>query len=106
MEVADWTEKFILCIEKRPALYDKSIKGYSDRNVKETLWQQVYSEVVPNWVQLTLQEQINKGMCVRCKALFMKLLLITECKHCPFLFKSYHKILSYCHGMDPDGEVK
>ena len=35
-------------VESLPALYDKSLKVYSDTNVKRKLWQQVCSKVFFN----------------------------------------------------------
>jgi hypothetical protein len=32
------TEKLMCELEKRPALYKKKLKEYSDRNLKEKLW--------------------------------------------------------------------
>jgi hypothetical protein len=35
-------EILILEIERRPALYDCSLKEYSDKGLKERLWREVY----------------------------------------------------------------
>jgi hypothetical protein len=43
------TEKLIFELEKRPALYDKKLKEYSDRNVKEKLWGEVCANVISSW---------------------------------------------------------
>jgi len=40
-------ESFIEEIEKRPALYKKQLKEYSDINLKEKLWEEV-CEVIPD----------------------------------------------------------
>jgi hypothetical protein len=48
-------------IEKRPALYDCSIKEYSDKNFKDRLWGEVCEAVVSEWSQLDGREKREKG---------------------------------------------
>lgn len=55
------TELLIKQIEKRPALYNKQLKEYSDRNVKEKLWAEVCLHVIPNWNELDAKEKKTKG---------------------------------------------
>lgn len=45
------TQKFIIEVEKRPALYNKSILEYSDKDLKEELWIEVCEAIVSNWRQ-------------------------------------------------------
>jgi hypothetical protein len=42
------TQKFIIEVEKRPALYNKSILEYSDKDLKEELWIEVCEAIVSN----------------------------------------------------------
>lgn len=48
-------------VEKRPALYNKELKEYSDRNVKEKLWAEVCAQVIPNWNDLPAREKKTRG---------------------------------------------
>jgi hypothetical protein len=54
-------EILILEIEKRPALYDCSIKEYSDKGFKDRLWGEVCEAVVTEWSQLDGPEKRGKG---------------------------------------------
>lgn len=56
------SDRLINEIEKRPALYNKELKEYSDRNVKEKLRAEVCLHVCQNWNVLTGTEKKNKGM--------------------------------------------
>lgn len=55
------TEVLIKEIEKRPALYNKQLKEYSDRNLKEKLWAEVSVQVIPNWNELAAKDKKTKG---------------------------------------------
>jgi hypothetical protein len=48
MSVFEDVEKLILVVERRPPLYKKNMKEYSDRALKETLWNKVCESVVTN----------------------------------------------------------
>ncbi|CAH2100915.1 unnamed protein product [Euphydryas editha] len=48
-------------VEKRPALYKKRLKEYSDINQKKKLWEEVYEAVVPEWNQLNAEDKIRMG---------------------------------------------
>lgn len=54
-------ETLIEEIEKRPALYKKSLKEYSDVNIKKNLWLEVCEAVVPGWNQFDSQEKTKQG---------------------------------------------
>jgi len=54
-------EVLILEIEKRPALYDCSLKEYSDKGLKDRLWGEVCEAVVSEWSQLDSPEKREKG---------------------------------------------
>jgi hypothetical protein len=46
MSVVTDVEKLIWEVERRPPLYTKNLKGYSDRNLKEKLWYEVCESVI------------------------------------------------------------
>ncbi|GLV33334.1 hypothetical protein CBL_08604 [Carabus blaptoides fortunei] len=48
-------------IEKRPALYKKSLKEYSDANLKKKLWVEVCEVVVPDWNVLSAEDKTKEG---------------------------------------------
>lgn len=54
-------ESLIEEIEKRPALYKKSLKEYSDINLKKNQWLEVCEAVVPNWSHLDSEEKTKQG---------------------------------------------
>jgi len=47
-------------IEKRPALYDWSMKEYSDKSFKDRLWGEVCEAVVSEWSHLDGPEKREK----------------------------------------------
>ncbi|XP_050292777.1 uncharacterized protein LOC126733497 [Anthonomus grandis grandis] len=55
------TERIIVEVEKRPALYNKELKEYSDRNAKEKLWTEVCANVIPKWHELSGAERKDRG---------------------------------------------
>ncbi|CAI6372791.1 unnamed protein product [Macrosiphum euphorbiae] len=54
-------ENLIEEIEKRPALYKKQLKEYSDINLKKKLWEEVCEVVIPDWNELGAQEKTKQG---------------------------------------------
>lgn len=54
-------ELLIREVEKRPALYNKELREYSDRNLKEKLWAEVCIQLFPNWNELSAKEKKNLG---------------------------------------------
>ena len=54
-------EVLISEIEIRPALYDCSLKEYSDKGLKDRLWGEVCEAVVSEWSQLDSPEKREKG---------------------------------------------
>jgi len=52
MLVETFIENLIGEIEKRPALYKKQLKEYSDINLKKKLWEEVCEAVIPDWNEL------------------------------------------------------
>lgn len=53
--------KLIEEVEQRPAIYKKSLKEYSDANLKKKLWEEVCEAVVLGWNELNAEEKTNKG---------------------------------------------
>ena len=53
------SELLIKEVEKRPALYNKQLKDYSDRTVREKMWGEVCIIVVPNWTELAAKDKIK-----------------------------------------------
>jgi hypothetical protein len=53
------TEKLIEEMEKRPALYLKSMKEYSDTNHKKNLWEEVCTALIENRNGLAPEEKKN-----------------------------------------------
>ncbi|KAL1497328.1 hypothetical protein ABEB36_008310 [Hypothenemus hampei] len=51
------TEKLISEIKKRPGLYNKKVKEYSDKDVRERLWNEVCRAIIPDWFELSDGEQ-------------------------------------------------
>lgn len=60
-EYESLSQKIIVEVQKRPALYDTTLRQYSDRNVKNKLWEEVYHNVVNNWMTLSEAEKKKKG---------------------------------------------
>ena len=40
------------------------MKEYSDRNLKDKLWYEVYESVVTNWSELAAEQKSEKGMLI------------------------------------------
>jgi hypothetical protein len=53
-------EILISDIERRPALYDCTLKEYSDKGLEEKLWGEVCEAVVSEWSQLEGPEKRKK----------------------------------------------
>jgi hypothetical protein len=41
MSIVEDIEKLIWEVDRRPPLYNKNLKEYSDRNLKDKLWQEI-----------------------------------------------------------------
>lgn len=50
-------EKLIELVEARPALYDKKLKSYSDRIIKDKMWRQIYECLIEGWTNLDIKEK-------------------------------------------------
>jgi len=63
MSIIEDVEKLILEVERRPPLYNKKkLKKYSDRNLKDKLWYEVYESVDTNWSELPAEQKSEKCM--------------------------------------------
>ena len=60
MSVVEDVEKLTWEVERRPLLYKKKLKEYSDRNLKEKLWYEVCESVVTNWSELPAEQKSEK----------------------------------------------
>lgn len=54
-------EELIDEVQKRPALYKKDLKQYSDINVKKRLWEEVCEVLISNWAELSVNERKEQG---------------------------------------------
>lgn len=57
----DWAERLIQCIQKRPVLYDRLTKDYSDRIVNKHEWSEVFKEMIDNWDELSIKDKKLQG---------------------------------------------
>jgi hypothetical protein len=64
ISIVEDIEKLILELETRPPLYNKKLKEYSDRNLKDKLWYKVYESVVTNWSELPAEQKSEKDMLI------------------------------------------
>jgi hypothetical protein len=60
-----YNDRLITEVQKRPALYNKAIPEYSDKNCKEKLWIEDCEAVLPNWSRLDTRERVATGK--KCK---------------------------------------
>jgi len=60
MSIVEGIEKLMLEVERRSSLYNKKFKEYSDRNLKDKLWYEVYKSVVTNWSELPAEQKSEK----------------------------------------------
>ncbi|XP_015593285.1 uncharacterized protein LOC107266853 isoform X2 [Cephus cinctus] len=79
------TERFIVEIEKRPAIYNVNCDEYNDRNAKMNAWDEVCQVMVPNWENLTdeernVEEKNLRGKWRNIRDYFMKELKLQRSK--------------------------
>ena len=60
MSIVEDIEKLIWEVERRPHLYNKKLKEYSDRNLKDKLWYELYESVVMNCSELPAEQKSEK----------------------------------------------
>jgi hypothetical protein len=70
MSIVEDKENLILEVERKPPLYNKKLKEYSDRNLKDKLCYEIYESVVTNWSELPVEQKSEKG-----KLIFLFILL-------------------------------
>jgi len=128
-------EMLISEIERCPALYDRSLKEFSDKGLKKRLWGEVCEAVVSEWSQLDNPEKHEKSKqcCFLISLTQMHRFILICCKiqRCLTLQRkltlaeSYYFLvvvntgkyffrvcqipnctLSYCQGTAPCGDVK
>ena len=64
MSIVEDIEKLIWEVERRPPWYNKKLKEYSDRNLKDKLWYEVCESVVTNWSELPAEQKSEKCMLI------------------------------------------
>jgi hypothetical protein len=64
MSIVEDIKKLIWEVERRPPWYNKKLKEYSDRNLKDKLCYEVCESVVTNWSKLPAEEKSEKGMLI------------------------------------------
>lgn len=52
-------EKLILLVQNSPELWDKTVKGYNDKNVRELCWDLIGTEMCDNWPKMP--ENVRDG---------------------------------------------
>jgi hypothetical protein len=60
MSVVEDIEKLIWEVERRPPWYNKKLKEYSDKNLKDKLWYEVCESFVTNWSELPAEQKSEK----------------------------------------------
>jgi hypothetical protein len=63
MSVIEDVEKLMWEVERRTPLY-KKLKEYSDRNLKDKLFYDIYMLVVTNWSELPAEQKSEKCMLI------------------------------------------
>ena len=64
MSIVEDIEKLIWEVERRPHLYNKKLKEYSDRNLKDKLWYELYESVVMNCSELPAEQKSEKYILI------------------------------------------
>ena len=54
-------ETLIEEVEKRQAIYNKTLKEYANINIKKQLWEEVCAAVIPNWSGLEGENKTRAG---------------------------------------------
>ena len=54
-------ESLIEEIEKRPPIYNKSLREYANINIKKQLWEEVCAAVIPIWSGLEGENKTRAG---------------------------------------------
>lgn len=63
-------------VEKRPALFNKTLKDYSDANLKSKLWEEVCLNVLCTiWGQLSTEQKKQAGRFLFYKVVFIDIFL-------------------------------
>ncbi|XP_053983865.1 uncharacterized protein LOC128879069 [Hylaeus volcanicus] len=73
-------DTFIELIKQRPLLYMKDSKEYTDINLKKKLWEEVCTEIVPNWTELSAENKMKYGLEVQKKWMNLRSCFTRELK--------------------------
>jgi len=60
MSIVGDIEKLTCEVERRPPLYNKKLKEYSDRKLKDKLRYEVCKSLVTNWSELPAEKKSEK----------------------------------------------
>lgn len=58
------SEKLIEAVRVRPAIYDRNLDEYSDRQVVSGLWVEICQSLVPSWNKMSSHEKTVKGKMI------------------------------------------
>jgi hypothetical protein len=64
MSIVEDIEKLIWEVESKAPWYNKKLKEYGDRNLKDKLWYKVCESVVTNWSVRPAEQKLEKGMLI------------------------------------------
>ena len=64
MSIVEDIEKLICEVERTPPLYNKKLKEYSDKNLKDKLCYEVSKSLVTNWSELPAEQKSEKVMLI------------------------------------------
>jgi hypothetical protein len=64
MSIVEDIEKLIWELERRPLWYNKKLKEYRDRNLKDNLWYEVCESVVTSWSEFPTEQKPEKSMLI------------------------------------------
>ncbi|XP_076030828.1 uncharacterized protein LOC143019011 [Oratosquilla oratoria] len=73
------TERFILEVEKRPALYNRRLNESCDTNEKKRLWLELCEMFIENWNELSPAEKRDKGKDLQSKWKNLRTCFQREC---------------------------
>jgi hypothetical protein len=92
MSIVEDIEKLIWEVERRPPLYNKKLKEYSDRNLKDKLWYEVCKSLVTNWSEFPAEQKLEKVMLIFLPILLGIMLMMQQRTY----YKEKHRGFSSC----------
>jgi hypothetical protein len=96
MSIVEDIEKLIWEVESRPLLYNKKLKEYSDRNLKDKSWQEMCESVITNWSELPTEQKSEKGMLIFLFALLGIMLMVLIYWAEVYYYKEKYRDFSSC----------